>query len=231
MSSPWLYGVEPDKEQRSTFKELLRIENQEKESLTEVSQIELNISSWPTTRPSFANRVATIERFNERYDLYMWWQEGYLFGEAVPLGGSEIFICSPAWLIVQEVGNFVSAFDTVKFEDSNGSSVCDDFSFPVVFYITQWEFIHDFYADFSQPFNLVWGNNASVAVTINGGVSANNTTVSSNRATLGSDLGISIPSTDLQTTEGIRDIWLDLEYRGEVDGNMTWILRSAGYND
>lgn len=226
-----IYAVEPNPTDEALYKDLMLLKTQIQESKNSVKMMELNISAWPSNRPAWTSKALTITRYSEKYDLYMWWQEGYLFGQAVPLEGTEIFICSPSWVYVQDIGNFVSGFDTVKFDDSDGSSICGDFIEPVIFNITQWDYIFEYYVDFNLPFNLVYSDDARLAVLVNGGVTTNGSSTAQ-RGTVAPNLDISIPSIDYESLGGTDDIWLELKYNGtSPDGSHAWKLGDGGYNN
>jgi hypothetical protein len=217
---------------QDTYEEILQLQNQLKETKLESSYHELNIASWPRTRPFGTSKTITVSRYSNTYDLYMWWEQGYLFAEAVPLSSSEAFICGAGWSYVQNIGNTVTMFDTTRFEDELGDSICQDFSSPIVFVITQWDLIFDYYVDFNQPFNLVRNGNPYDLVKVDGGITLSTTsTAPSSVGTISPDLTISIPSIQFRSLDGTSDIYLELRYNGEtVDGLPTWALVNAGYN-
>lgn len=219
-------------EEQEFLKEISLLKDGLNDSATLDKIYEISLASWPTTRPFGTAKTITVSRFRESFDLYMWWEQGYLFAEAVPLGGTDAFICGPGWGFVQNLGNSITFFDTARFEDETESSVCGDFSSPKVFVIIQYEFLNDRVADFRQPFNFVSTRNAEHIVRVNGGVSLNsNSAESTEKGVVRTDLSISIPAIDLESISGTAEIYLDLKYNGSTsDGTPTWVLDKAGYN-
>jgi len=194
---------------------------------------EIIVSSWPNTRPFGTPKTITIEEYSDSYELYIWWEQGNLFAEAVPLNGSEPFICGSGWSYVQNIGSVVTVFDTVRFENSDGYSVCDEFTSPTIFAITQWEYIFDYYVDFNKPFNLVSSRNPYDLVRINNGITLTTpSTPSSSKGTISPDLTITIPAITYQSLSETADINLTLKYNGNTAGGLpTWVLLGAGYNE
>jgi hypothetical protein len=228
-------AIEPDREQ-STQEEMFMLQNEFKEgqslNQSETRTQELNISSWPQKRPAGTPKQLTVENFRDSYDLYIWWEQGYLFAEAVPLNNTEPFICSPNWAIVQSVGSLVTIFDTVNFESEDDTSLCEDITSPKVFAVVQWELIYDYYADFNAPFNLVSTRDPFDLIRVNGGVNlSTSTTTTTSGGTIGADLTISIPAIDYKTLSGTQSIFLELKYNGDTaNGIPTWALQNSGFN-
>lgn len=225
------FSIEKIDEQQ-LYKEISQLQDRINDSNTTSAIDEITIASWPNTRPFGTAKTITVVGFFDTYDLYMWWEQGYLFAEAVPLNGSEAFICGPGWGFIQNIGKVVTYFDTARFEDETESSVCDDFTSPKVFVILQYDFFNDRIADFQKPFNFVSTRNPEDIVRVAGGITLDSTTSSSTeKGIIRTDLSISIPAIDLQTISGTSEIFLELQYNGSTsDGTATWILDEAGFN-
>jgi len=229
---PIVLAIEPGGPS-SDYEEIYQLKTRINEDKFRSGYQELNLSSWPNSRPVGTSKTITVERFNSSFDLYIWWQEGYLLAEAVVLNGTAPFICGAGWNIVQSVSNVATLFDTIRFETQSGDSLCEEVTSSQVFAIVQWEYIFDYYADFNEPFNLVSNRNPYDLVRVNGGVTTATTSTPSTpgAGTVSPDLSISIPSIEYKSLSGTSDIYLELQFNGETaEGVLTWILLDAGFN-
>lgn len=212
-------------------KDLLRLEVQVNESAHTQTQSALTSIEFPNTRPEGLAKSLSLTSFTAPYDLFIWQQAGHLFGEAVPTSSVAIYICSSSWILVQSHNNFMSAFNSVRFANSDGGTVCENHAQPLIFQITQWEFLYDVLVDFTKPFNMIENQNADLAVLINGGVSTSST-AAAEKGSIAENLNINIPSIDYQTAAGAREVFLEMIYNGaSADGSLTWKLGNAGFKD
>lgn len=221
------FAVEPNQVDLNLQKDLLRLEVQVAQTSQTQTVSALSQDAFPSNRPDGLEKALALTSFSAPYDLYIWQQSGYLFGEMVPTSSAEVFLCSSSWILVQSLNDLVAAFNTTRFVNSAGETICEDYSQSIIFEITQWEFLYDTLADLSQPLNIVNNQYADLSIPVNGGVTG---TGSVETGQVSSTLDISIPSIELVTEIGNREIWLELIFSGSLDeGSYSWTLGDAGF--
>lgn len=145
---------------------LLRIE-QEKRSNEPNLQLETPI--FPSSRPADAINRRWYRGFGSLRDyfrVYFWWQNSYLWMQVVPEAGSDPFICSSSFAIIQ--GGV--QYDTVYLGTRAGDSQCDDVYVPSIYWFSQWSFHAPGGANFRQNFTVHYdGGDHNHTIPIQGG--------------------------------------------------------------
>lgn len=87
---------------------------------------------WPAEHPAHAQLVHVDEKYmiGSPYDIYLWWQDSFLWAEVVPLGESAYF-CGAGDDHLEQNGN-----DYITFFTSEVGHFCGDIKYPKVFMVS-----------------------------------------------------------------------------------------------
>lgn len=111
----------------------------------------------PSTHPTSAT-YARLKGISASFDFYIW-RDGanLIWVEVVPVTVEDVFICSPAFLFLQDG----SLYDTARLEDASEFSQCGDVTEKSIFQLTQYDFT-DAKADLNEAFTLYFDGDGEV---------------------------------------------------------------------